>query len=920
MAEEGQQALAALRKQFELFHNSEVERFRVNLRRTRAGQVRQLLADPETVDLALFNREVWLGVREVRLDGQKLSEDLFDENLTPVHAIELDKALAEGRLVVQGNSVWGSGARLYGIALRIDDDAKLKLVRQAVAVLNDRSLPPLRKAQQVENISGFGRNSASGLAMLFHAQDVAIYNKASESAMGKLGLPCGTMDEFQASASKLRQGLGAKDFLELDWFLYLISQGRITLANDRAANRHYWWVNHGKLFEVESAAGVLASPAMSVGGKSLQHWENVLKVQQNDAIFHYAGGQVVAVGFAQQAGHQSDHLPYERHEAGPYNVVSLRYEALKQPVAKDSIPLKARLAEQAGPFNRNGDLKQAFLFPLSESFVNTLLGLSGELRNMLENNMPPKDESVPTIAPLNQILYGPPGTGKTYISMQKAVEICDGKAPKDRKVLMDRYRQLQQDKRIALVTFHQSYGYEEFVEGIRPVLGGDAAAGLGDADGEDRVYYECRPGVFKTMCMSAKAAVSPLHPVELKEQGTRFWKMSLGNTSDPSQAHVYEECIQNGYILLGYGYGLDFAGCDDRDAVKERLRSEVQAIKNTDYNVTSVNTFKNEMKQGDIVIVSDGLHLFRAIGRVTGDYRLLRATEYGQMRPVEWLLVLEESLPREKIMNKSLSQMTLYELQTGVLRLDSLRDLLSGRDTNPKNHVLIIDEINRGNISKILGELITLLEVDKRLGQENELKTVLPYSGEEFGVPSNLYIIGTMNTADRSIAFMDVALRRRFEFHEMMPNIQLVRQMVGVVGGVDVSALLDSINLRIESLYDRDHQIGHACFLGVKTLADLRNVFLNRVIPLLQEYFYDDWSKLCAVLGCPYDMETGNLLAGVSQPLIKTYRLPACLDHEDTRLRYSIADGFLHAEDDDLQRFFAPVAKSGLPASPAEDQ
>ena len=258
-------------------------------------------------------------------------------------------------------------------------------------------------------------------------------------------------------------------------------------------------------------------------------------------------------------------------------------------------------------------------------------------------------------------------------------------------------------------------------------------------------------------------------------------------------------------------------------------------------------------------------------------------------------------------MNKSLSQMTLYELRPGGLRMDALRELLSGRDDQLKNHVLIIDEINRGNISKILGELITLLEADKRHGAENEMKVILPHSGEEFVVPSNLYVIGTMNTADRSIAFMDVALRRRFEFQEMMPDLKLIRKRVGVVDGIDVAEMLRRINERIESLYDRDHQVGHACFLGVKTLAELRNVFLARVIPLLQEYFYDDWSKLCAVLGCPYDSETGEPLATVSHPLITTDKLPPCLDHDDPHIRFNISEDFRNASHTDLARFFVPL-------------
>lgn len=245
---------------------------------------------------------------------------------------------------------------------------------------------------------------------------------------------------------------------------------------------------------------------------------------------------------------------------------------------------------------------------------------------------------------------------------------------------------------------------------------------------------------------------------------------------------------------------------------------------------------------------------FRAIAEVTGNYEYDENQEFGyhQLRKVNWLKTFSPSLKNEDYFKKIFSQSTVYNLENAVdkSKLSALLQPEAKHSSNLENkYVLIVDEINRGNISRIFGELITLIEASKREGADEALSVTLPYSKKEFCVPDNVYLIGTMNSSDRSLTGLDIALRRRFTFIEMPPKPELLNDVN--VEDVDVQQLLTVINQRIEVLLDRDHCIGHANFMSLKdqpTLQNLADIFKQRIIPQLQEYFFDDWSKINMVL------------------------------------------------------------------------
>ncbi|EAI6203331.1 AAA family ATPase, partial [Campylobacter jejuni] len=411
---------------------------------------------------------------------------------------------------------------------------------------------------------------------------------------------------------------------------------------------------------------------------------------------------------------------------------------------------------------------------------------------------------------LNQILYGPPGTGKTYHTIDKALEIL-GENLESRDEKKAKFDEYVKNGQIVFTTFHQSYGYEEFVEGIKPSL---------NSDENSQINYKVKDGIFKELC---KKALENRDDIE----SFNFYINDLKEKTkeDANNPEKYFQ-LPNTKYSIQYRGGKTF-----------RIKFDDMSKNHKDYPV-SIDNIEKLYKTSNI----------------------------------------------DEIYNSAYVKAIL-----NYLKSQGLKDYKEKDEKINLPYIIIIDEINRGNVSKIFGELITLIEPSKRLGNEEALELTLPYSGEKFGVPKNVYIIGTMNTADRSITSLDTALRRRFEFVEMMPNSDLLNNVfickdvenpnededylgddAKTEGYAEIlQNILISINKRIEFLLDREKTIGHAFFMSeavkfnknnwikpdeyeedwyVLSISKLKKVFQNKIIPLLQEYFYNDYALINAVL------------------------------------------------------------------------
>ena len=376
----------------------------------------------------------------------------------------------------------------------------------------------------------------------------------------------------------------------------------------------------------------------------------------------------------------------------------------------------------------------------------------------------------------NIVLCGAPGTGKTYSVPEIAVRLCDHDfscSEYSREELMKRYNQLKKDKRIVFTTFHQSTDYEDWIEGLKPV------------SENNQITYEIEKGIFKQLCEEAERPIIKDKHIGMADNAV-VWKVSLFGTGDNP---VRKECMENGHIRIGWDdYGPDIS-------------------EETDWNIYNgegkriLSAFIYDMKIGDVVMSCYSNQTIDAIGIVTSDYEFVDSFEdYKRVRKVNWILKgINENIV-ELNDGKTMTLGTVYRLN--AITLDKVKLLLekykqpTTMEDNTEPYIMVIDELNRGNVSKIFGELITLLEADKRKGQKNAESVILPYSKKSFMIPDNVFIIATMNTADRSLGTLDYAIRRRFAFITCKPL-----SLSGEVKGFD-----DELFKEVSSLFVSNYE------------------------------------------------------------------------------------------------------------------
>lgn len=605
----------------------------------------------------------------------------------------------------------------------------------------------------------------------------------------------------------------------------------------------YWLFQvHSRAFRLRDAlrVGALATFELRAHKAKVRKGDKAIVWQTGKAAGCYA--LVAVVGDPSEMAVPGPELPFCRKPpaSGVRVPIQVEYNLWNRPITRDMLP-------DSPAFEKFNAGRPGVNYAATPAQYEELEKLARQL-DLLSEPSVEYEAGAATRHPLNLILYGPPGTGKTYLTANYALSIIEGRsldelALENRQELRRRFNEYVQTGRVAFVTFHQSFSYEDFIEGIKPYTY------------NEEVHYRVENGIFKVLCRDAHRSVL--------ESVYRHY---------PSEEPTLE-------FNQVYGAFLDYLREEEIDSFEGEQKGRIilhRILPFGDLSLRQPKSFAVQaVKKKNLQLMYQKFETAEQIEATGGELRPI----IGDADPsLYWSVFLElKKFEMNHLLN--LEDENGPDGETPPLKLDEYGlpfelplvpdHILAGCN----KYVLIIDEINRGNIPAIFGELITLLEEDKRDGRSEAATLILPYSKELFAVPPNLYLIGTMNTTDRSADALDIALRRRFAFQALPARPGLIPRLANgpQEAGVDLQRMLEAINRRLEVLIGEDYQIGHAYFLDVQDLDGLKAAFGRHIIPLLQEYFFNDYGKIGLVLGREFVREKENagnasIFAGFDHP------------------------------------------------------
>lgn len=531
-------------------------------------------------------------------------------------------------------------------------------------------------------------------------------------------------------------------------------------------------------------------------------------------------------------------------DAGEIEVIFGKYK-------KDTKVKVESVALNSSHQERSEIVKKAESLLLSKNYDNNLPlnkpNFIGERKEFVSKKI---INSIIKHIPLNQILYGLPGTGKTYNSMLLALEIIDGFFPENVDEAKRKFNYYKDIGQIAMITFHNSYKYADFVEGISATLSSKLSG---------TQEHKIKDGVFKEIANIARAEIESFpNKIDFTQNDNtiKFFKASIGVSAKEKDNSSVNYCFENNYIVLDMLGGIDYSILEDtddwekaQDEIRQAYLYEGQSNDQKRLGIQSIYYFKNYMKKGDIVLISNDNERVIAIAVIKDNYAFkdLAGLRYNHFRKVDWI-IKDCSIPITKFYRKEFSEQPIYELSRRNIIIENLSSFINKNETRTRNYVLIVDEINKGDIYKIFGEIITLIDPEKRVGKREALKIKLPYSKDTFGVPDNLYLIGTMNFSEKT-EILDPTLRRRFDFIKVSINYDLLNFKID---GIEIDTLLRVINQRIEYLTSEYNCIGHSYFLRLldtPSLETLVEIFEHQINPLIKEIFKDDYEKIAMIFG-----------------------------------------------------------------------